>query len=549
MRPLPLVLVTAALAATAGWFVARNLPAPDHASAASATGERKIKFYQSPMHPWITSDKPGKCTICGMTLAPVYEGDSGFGSGGDLVTLPSATATVIGVETSEAVMAPITRSLRVTGILDDDETRHRILSARTPGRIEKLHVDQVGATVKAGQPLATLYSPDVYAAQRIYIERYVAGPDAVTKSELSAALERLLELGLVEEDVRRIEKTRQPESTVEIRAPFDGVVISRSAYTGAYVKDTDALFEIGDFSHLWFIFDAYEPDLAVLNVGQSVTVSVSSLPGETFTAPIAFIDPNLDPMTRTARVRVVIDNPKGKLLHRQTATGSIAIKTADTLQIPRSALVLTRDQPLVYVDKSGNAYEPRPVKAGRVGDTTVEILSGLKPGERVVTQGALLIDAQSQISGHSTPSATPEESNHNGYFAHKSADNKGVSEIKNALILAAANAAAALAADDLAAYVKLLPELTAEGQPETLALFATKLVAAPDLAAARAAFEPWSTALADLVLARPAAERGVSIFQCPMSPVLGKGRWVSRTAELKNPFFGSEMLECGEELK
>lgn len=537
MRPLPLVIVTATLAAAGGWFAARALPSHDHAGAAAA-GERRIKFYQSPMHPWITSDKPGKCTICGMTLAPVYEGDAGYGSGGDLVTLPSTSGSVIGVETAESRLAPLARTLRVNGVLDDDETLHRVLSARTPGRIEKLYVDQIGATVRAGEPLATLYSPDVYAAQRVYIERFVAGPDATTVSELSAARERLLELGLVDADIRRIEQTRKPESTVEIRAPFDGVVISRTAYTGAYVKDTDPLFEIGDFSRIWFIFDAYEPDLAFLKVGQTVDVSTPSLPGQTLSAPIAFIDPNLDPMTRTARVRVVLDNSDRRLLHRQTGTALVHVDSPETLLVPRSALILTRGKPLVYVDKSGGAYEPRAVRTGRVGDADVEILAGLKPGERVVTQGALLLDAQSQVSGHATPPAEQPRD-----------EAKPAVAVSRDLALAAADAASALASDDLAAYAKLLPTLAPSDQPAVLAPLSAKLVAAPDLAAARAAFEPWSTALADLMLAQPAAKRGVTVFQCPMSPVLGKGRWLARDAKLRNPFFGSEMLECGEELK
>ncbi|MFH1498137.1 MAG: efflux RND transporter periplasmic adaptor subunit [Verrucomicrobiota bacterium] len=549
MKRLPLVLLTATLAATGGWFAARNTPpAHGHADAINPTGERKIRLYQSPMHPWITSDQPGKCTICGMDLAPVYEGDAGYGASGDLVTLPAATATVIGVETAEARRAPLTRSLRVTGTLEDDETRHRVLSAQTPGRIEKLHVDQVGATVKAGQPLATLYSPDVYAAQRLYIERHVAGPDAVTASELSAALENLLALGLVEADIRRIEKTRRPESTVEIRAPFDGVVISRTAYAGAYVKETDPLFEVGDFAHLWFIFDAYEADLPFLHVGQTVDIATPSLPGEILTAPIAFIDPNIDPTTRTARVRVVLDNADGRLRHRQTAAARVAITTDDTLLVPRSAVLFTRHDPLVYLARSETQYAPRPVRLGRAGDDDYEVLAGLQPGDRVVTRAALLIDSQAQIANPSAPTA---KSNPSGYSLNPDTDNKELTKpiISKKLVLAAADAAYALAADDLAGYAKRLPALTADGQPPALAPLAAKLVAGPDLKTARAAFEPWSTALADLVLAQPATERDVSVFQCPMTPVLGTGRWVSRTADLKNPFFGSEMLECGEELK
>jgi len=546
MKPSSLLTfaLVAALAGTAGWFTARHA-GPATAVASEAAGSaRKIKFYQSPMHPWIKSDKPGKCTICGMTLVPVYEGESGIPTDAGLVPLSAASASVIGVQTAEIRRAPLTRTLRVTGVLDDDETLHRILTARVPGRVEKLFVNQLGAEVAAGEPLITLYSPEVLNASRLYIERLKAGPNAFPATEVAEARERLLMLGLTHDDVARIEKNRVPEATLTVRAPMAGTVVARAAYEGQYVQPDTTLFEIGDLSHLWFLFDAYEPDLPFLHVGQTVEVSVPSRPGETISAPITFIDPNLNEMTRTARIRVVIPNADRRLLHRQTASGRVLINTPDLLLVPRNAVLFTQGAPVVYIDKAAGAYEPRTLKLGRAGDDSYEVLSGLNAGEKVVTQGALLLDGQAQLAH----SASPEKPTPTPMAATTPA-------LPSALVLATADAAAALAADDLPAYAQLLPSLTAAVHTsgpahDKLMPLAQKLIPGPDLKTARAGFEPFSTAIANLVRAQPVDQReGLKIFECPMSPVLGKGRWLQRDATLRNPFFGSAMLDCGTELK
>lgn len=546
MKPSSLLTfaLVAALAGTAGWFTARHA-GPATAGANEAVGSaRKIKFYQSPMHPWIKSDKPGKCTICGMTLVPVYEGESGIPTDAGLVPLSAASASVIGVQTTEIRRAPLTRTLRVTGVLDDDETLHRLLTARVPGRVEKLFVNQLGAEVAAGEPLVTLYSPEVLNASRLYIERLKAGPNAFPASEVADARERLLTLGLTADDLARIEKTRVPEATLTMRAPLAGTVVARAAYEGQYVQPDTTLFEIGDLSHLWFLFDAYEPDLPFLHVGQTVEVSVPSRPGETISAPITFIDPNLNEMTRTARIRVVIPNADRRLLHRQTASGRVLINTPDLLLVPRNAVLFTQGAPVVYIDKAAGAYEPRTLKLGRAGDDSYEVLSGLNAGEKVVTQGALLLDGQAQLAH----SASPEKPTPTPMAATTPA-------LPSALVLATADAAAALAADDLPAYAQLLPSLTAAVHTsgpahDKLMPLAQKLIPGPDLKTARAGFEPFSTAIANLVRAQPVDQReGLKIFECPMSPVLGKGRWLQRDATLRNPFFGSAMLDCGTELK
>jgi Cu(I)/Ag(I) efflux system membrane fusion protein len=545
-----LILVVTALAGAAGFFAGGKYGSAQKPSA--TVSARKVKFYQSPMHPWIKSDQPGKCTICGMDLVPVYEGDAGFEAKGGLVTLTPATASVIGVQTSEVRRGVLTRTLRVTGVVDDDETLHRIISAHVPGRIEKLFVNQVGTTVEAGAPLATLYSPEIQTAQRVYNERMRAGPSGFTASERAEARERLLAMGMMPEEITHLEETGQPSATITVHASYGGTIITRAAYEGQYVETHDKLFELGDFSHLWFIFDAYEADLAWLRVGQQVEVSSPSFSDGVLTAPITFIDPNLTEATRTARVRVVLDNTDRKLLHRVTASGRVQITTADALLVPRSAVLHTQAKPQVYVDKGGGAYEPRTLELGQVGDEAYAVVTGLREGERVVTQGALLLDGQAQLA-HSasgdnpTPQPMPE--------AH-AAD---IDTLKP-LVLATADAADALANDDLERYQKQLPALQtalsaytaaySDAAKGPIAQFTEGLKPGPDIKAARRSFEVFSTAIADLAKAAHLHHSGaVKIYQCPMSPVLGTGRWLQRSAPLHNPFFGSAMPDCGEEIK
>jgi Cu(I)/Ag(I) efflux system membrane fusion protein len=528
-------------------------------SAAAAT------VYQCPMHPWIKSDHAdAKCTICGMALVAATAAPAGDQPvDPNLVTLTASQAAVTGVATTAVTRGPLVRTLRVNGVIDDDETRHRILAARVPGRVEKLHVNYVGAEVREGEPLATVYSPEMLTAQRQYVERLRAGDNAFTASERAAARERLLELGLTAEEITILENTREPVAMVTVRAPMSGTVVSRAVYEGQYVATNDRLFEIGDFSRMWFVFDVYEADLAWVRAGQAVEIALASLAGQVLTAPITFIDPNLNETTRTARARVVLDNTSRQLFHRQTGLARVALESPETLLVPRSAVLQHGGHPVVFVDRGNRAYAARDIQLGRIGDTTAEVLAGLAEGDRVVTQGALLLDGQAQLAhaavagvadpGPGSPSPATIVS------AAEPAHDAAAYALLKTLAFAGADAATALAADDLPAYQKNLPALRtalhaylsgyAAAARGPLGEFKDALVDGPDLRAARRAFEPFSTALVDLARAQHVHHReGLHAFQCPMTPVLGTGRWLSRTGTLRNPYFGSAMLECGEEL-
>lgn len=413
------ILATAVLAGAGGWFAAGHFSgAHNHAPVAkSDSAGRKVLYYQSAMHPWVKADKPGKCTVCGMDLVPVYEGQKGYELAAGTVSLGSNAIQAVHVQTAEARLRPLVRTLRVAGTIDDNDAKHRRLSAYVEGRIEKLHVNYIGAEVKEGEPLATFYSPMLLNAEREYSllfrQSQAANSYALTaehKRLLAAAEQRLSRYGLTAAQIAKLPLKAETNHLSEILAPMGGTVITREIYEGQFVKQGDRLFELADFFTMWFQFDLYERDFAWVRAGQEVEITVPSVPGKKFNATITFIDPNLNDMTRSARVRVELQNPlltvQGKarreLLHKTYAEAVVSLDTPEVLTLPRSAVLHTGDRAVVYVDKGGGAYEQRRVKLGRAGDEHWEILDGVKPGERVVTTGNLLIDGQAQLNSQAS---------------------------------------------------------------------------------------------------------------------------------------------------
>lgn len=569
-----LLLVLLPVAALLGWF-AREWSAPSPAE--SRPAERKVLYYQSPMHPWVKSDRPGKCTICGMDLTPVLEGDRGFEAGEEVVALSSNQVAVIHVATAGVTRQPLRRTLRVAGTIDDNEQKHRVLSAYVDGRVDRLFVNYLGAEVAAGQPLAAFYSPMLLTAAR----EYLALMQPARRPEdtlLPAAALRLRQLGLTDRQIAELPVTFTPTNlTLELVAPMTGTVVAKDVYEGQYVKEGDRLFELADFSTMWFQFDAYERDLAWLELGQEVEVTTPSLPGHVFTNAIAFIDPNLLEATRSARVRVEIPNPQmdegGRsrrlLRHRLYAEGRVNVATPGVLGVPRTAVLSPGERPVVYVELGNGSYERRPVRLGRAGDELWEILEGVREGERVVTRGNLLIDAQAQL--HADSHGPVHDHGETNAPSRAVALNPAQVATLTEFMTLADRLREALSADNLAAFNELAPSLhaAAPGLAEALRenpgwhpyaeaiLRVSHLDAAPDLAAARNEFHALSLETVKLVKRLRSADTnfaGLKVFQCPMTRQAFPGappraEWLQLGGPVRNPYFGAAMLDCGTEVK
>jgi Cu(I)/Ag(I) efflux system membrane fusion protein len=556
MKTFLTILITAALAATGTWlFLGKN-----HAGSASAesSAERKPVFYQSAMHPWIKSDKPGRCTICGMELTPVYEGEKGFDdSGGDnVIALTQSQIQVLHVQTATAKTRPLVRTLRVAGTIDDNAMRHRVLSAYVDGRIDKLYVNFVGAEVTKGQPLADFYSPALLQAEREY--RQLTG-DLKRNTAL-----RLRQMGLTPEQIAALDDKPADALTSQILAPISGTVVSQSIYEGQYASTGQALFEIGDFSTMWFMFIAYEQDMPWLKPGLTVRVTTPSVSGKTFTGKITFIDPNFDEATRSTKVRVELDNPlvdgRRELLHRLYADGLVELEAPAVLTVPRSAVIQAGPEAVVYIDQGGGAYAHTPIKTGRRGDTHIEVLAGLGEGDEVVTNGNLLIDGQAEMNrAFMSP---PEDA---VPVSVKNELNDGQKQTIAGFLKVADAMAAALAADDLTKFnTASEPAMNVTGamvkslRPDVENLDALDksrhFHGFDDIQSARVAFHTFSVAaVAVLEPLRAAGQTPeFEIYECPMvdeaiPDVPKKARWIQTGKRpLANPFFGAEMLKCGK---
>ncbi|MEI6356661.1 MAG: efflux RND transporter periplasmic adaptor subunit [Verrucomicrobiota bacterium] len=593
MKLLLPIVAAAVLAGAIGWFVRPHLSPgverPVAGPAGDAPGIRRILYYQSPMHPWVRSDRPGKCTVCGMDLVPVREGEAPAVDG--LVTLGSNAVTVVGVQTEAVRRQPLVRTLRFAGTIDDDDSRHRILSAYLDGRIEELFVNNEGAEIVAGQRLARFYSPMLLTAVREYVALRKDASAAGGPLLLSGAATRLRQLGLTDAQVLSLPTTfRETDLAVDILAPMSGTVVKRTVYAGQHVKEGEPLFELGDFTTMWFKFDAYERDLAWLRPGQAVEITTAALPGRVFTNAVAFIDPNLDAATRSAKVRVELPNPSSTVdgraerlfRHRLFADARVRTVAPDALCLPRSAVLSSGGAPVAYVERAPGHYEARALRLGRIGDAVVEVTAGLAEGERVVTQGNLLLDSQSQIAGVPRPeepagdgagpvaslkaepaAAGPVGGPSGGVIA------PGSQRAVRDFLKAADVVREALAADDLARFnvaaaalhpvvaalpdIGALPALARAGK-------AAHLPEAKDLPSARKSFYPLSTDLVEVVHGLrgmpdiAAAFADMTLYQCPMVKRAFPGApktasWIQLGGPVRNPWFGADMIDCGTELR
>jgi Cu(I)/Ag(I) efflux system membrane fusion protein len=559
MKTLFILLLTIG-ALVGGWLLRDQFGGMSN-SATPASGERKVLFYQSAMHPWIKSDKPGRCTICGMELTPVYEGDKGFDStgGGDVVPLTQNQIQVMQVQTVEAKKQPLVKSLPVSGIINDDQRRHRILSAYVDGRIDQLFANHHGIEVVAGEPLALIYSPTLLQAEREY--RQLTGE---LKKNTSL---RLRQLGLTDKQIVALDSKPADALNSEILAPLTGTVVEHEVFEGQYVTMGQKLFAIADFSVMWFLFNAYEQDMPWIKIGQTVEVTTPSVPGKTFTGKITFIDPNFNQATRSTEVRVELANPmvegRRELLHRLYADGVVKVELPEVLTVPKSTIMQTGPEAVVYVDQGGGAYARSVVKIGRRGDTLLEVISGIKAGDKIVTNGNLLIDGQAEMNRSFAPPVMP--------MAPVAALTEAQQKAVTSFIKIADAMAAALSADNLAAFNKasepamqetgaLIEALKPrEGLVEKLAALdkTRHFHGFDDIHKARVAFHQFT--MATTALLEPMREaKGMPPFQvweCFMvnqiidgAPKIG--HWVQTGGRPgHNPFFGADMLECVKEIK
>ncbi|HVY26116.1 MAG TPA: efflux RND transporter periplasmic adaptor subunit [Polyangiaceae bacterium] len=328
-----------------------------------------------------------------------------------------ARAAAIGLATARVEQRAFRRSVRTTGIVALDETRTSHVHSKVRGWIENVTANFVGKTIKAGSPLCTVYSQEVYAAQLEFLSVLDRAPTkseatgafadaerSATQQLLAAARRRLSLWDVPEAQVARLEQTRRPERTFTLIAPRSGIVVSKQAIAGIFIDPGTELYVISDVSHLWMLADVYAADVPWLRLGAPASLRVEGLETEPMQATIGFLPPTIDEATRTLKVRFDLDNKAGRIRPGAFATVEMGVDLGASLALPESAVIHAGDRSIVFVVK-GSAIEPRAVDLGPIADGYYRVLRGVEDGEAVATGAQFLIDSESRLRATSGPGA------------------------------------------------------------------------------------------------------------------------------------------------
>jgi Cu(I)/Ag(I) efflux system membrane fusion protein len=572
------------------------------------TGSQKPTLWTCSMHPQIKLPKSGQCPICFMDLIPLETG------AGDELDPRQIIMTETAKQLARIETVPVTRAfaeakIRMVGKLAYDETEVAYITAWVPGRLDKLYADFTGIRVSKGDHLVYMYSPELLAAQEELLQANATVSalsdtkstvlGATAAATVEAAREKLRLFGLTLEQIQDIESTGKTTDHLTIYAPIGGVIVHKTAKEGMYVETGTKIYTIADLSKLWVLLEAYESDLPWLRYGQHVEFSLQSFPGETFQAVISFIDPVVDSLMRTVRVRAVVDNSSQRLkpdmfvsgivTSRLDNTGKVvdasrAISDGDApLLIPATAPLLTGTRAVVYIElasEDGPLFEGREVQLGpKAGDFYV-VKDGLEEGEMVVTNGAFKIDSELQIQAKPSMMYTDGGGGITGHdhgqpHAVEHEDMDMASEQMAVDIEAVESLSQvydpyfelqmALANDDFDAAIAALTRVEKgvgsvdmslfEGDAHMTWMNLSKTISeqsetgktAESIEAARDAFYHVSKAVIELHDAfGHSSEQNYYLTFCPMARDNQGAFWLQTVDTVYNSFYGDMMLRCGE---
>ncbi|MBL4561358.1 MAG: efflux RND transporter periplasmic adaptor subunit [Labilibaculum sp.] len=533
------------------------------------------------MHPQIKQDKPGKCPICAMDLIPLTTMQS---SGDDVdpneIVMSESAAKLADIQTMMVQLGVPEKSVRLQGKIQVDERNVSELTARFGGRIEKLFVNFTGQTVRKGEKLATIYSPDLVTAQRELLE---AISFKSSRPSLYLASKGKLKLwDLTDKQIEEIEKKGEPMLYFDMLSPISGTVTMRHVSIGDYVKEGTKLFKVVDLSKLWVMLDAYESDLPWIKMNDKVEFTVQAIPGKKYEAKVSYIDPFINGRTRVAKVRAEVSNKNQQLKPEMFVSGIVTSKIAESsskILIPKSSILWTGKRAVVYV-KVPNRETPsflyREVVLGPEAGSFFVVSEGLQEHEEIAINGVFKIDAASQLIGFpsmmnpdagkvstepNNGDAVMDHSQHkmesfdvdskfkkqltgfyNDYLsltkAFVKSDPDQVKTVAEALLSKLKTINMGLLKGD--AHMAWMADL------EVLESKLKMMVEEKDIDKQRAAFAPFNQALYKSVKSF-GLDKVTAYYQfCPMANGDKGAYWFSKSEEIQNPYFGEMMLGCGE---
>jgi len=565
------------------------------------SGEEQAKVWTCSMHPQIKQPKPGKCPICGMDLIPLKSDTASSDNKKPVITLSPYAEKLAEVNTTPVVRKFVSAEIRMPGKIGFNEYTMSYITARMPGRIDKLYVNYTGIAVKKGEHIAEVYSPELLLAQQELLQSLKFAKTAKSDDEfavriLNSVKEKYRLWGFSEEQIQEIIQRGKVSDHLTITAPISGIVVEKAVREGQYFEKGEKLFTIADLNELWVNLEAYETDIPWIKYGQDVEFTTDASPGKTFKGKIAFIQPVLDEMTRTVKLRLNVDNRDGILKPGMFVRAVLRAEIADNgkilndnlagkwispmhpeiikdhpgncdicgmplvsaeslgfadrkdrslrppLVIPVSAPLLTGKRAVVYLAVPGKnrTYEGREILLGaKAGDFYI-VDAGLKEGENVVVSGNFKIDSSVQIHGKpSMMNPYPRDEKIKEKTPEKKHEHVAAIPLSDELAEAYFSVQQALFHDNLEEAVRHAAKLDER--------YSTKLAEAKDLKSARESFAVISSYLYnDLKAGHGKLKKPVYKFLCPMA-FDGKGAfWLQDNDKIQNPYFGKIMPECGE---
>lgn len=510
------------------------------------------------MHPQIMQPEPGDCPICGMDLIPAESGSQGlaaneFSMTDNAMKLANIQTTVVG--TGNGIDGKITLS----GKIEVNDDLNAAMPAHFDGRIEKLYVNTVGDRVSMGQPIASVYSPELVAAQQ---ELITAAKLKNSQPELyNAVRNKFRNWKISEAMLNEIESSGNVRTSIPIYSHVTGTVTEIMVEEGAHIMNGMPILKVSNLNSVWAVFDAYESQISNLEEGQTLNISVNAVPNENFKGKISFIDPILNSESRTVEVRVVINNKDNKLKPGMFAQAEVETSQGtnmETLEVPRSAVMWTGERSLVYVKTNPNepVFEMREVTLGNSSGETYQVLSGLESGEEIVTNGTFTVDAAAQLQGKRSMMNNPEDQKKQVMnmemelpedFQKKFVKTlDGYFELKDALV----NSNAAQAMDAAKISLKVMPEADPQGMAAAHFKKVKDMLVAistnENLENQRAHFVILSENMIAISANIDSIGNTIYIQHCPMANSNKGADWLSLSSEVRNPYYGEAMLTCGE---
>lgn len=521
----------------------------------------ETQMWTCSMHPQIMQPEPGDCPICGMDLIPAEAGAEGLTA--DEFKMTENAMSLANIQTSEVGNADASPGkISLSGKIRENEEANAVQSSHVGGRIENLAVAYTGEKVNRGQLLATIYSPDLVAAQQ---ELLTAAKLKESQPALYKAVRNKLKYWkLSDAQIDKIEESGEVRENLPVYATVSGTVTEKLVQEGDYVKQGQPLYKIANLNTVWAVFDAYESQIANLQEGQELEITANAYPDKEFTGRISFIDPLLNESSRTIKVRVVLENKNDLFkpgMFVQAEVERPEVLKEEAFLVPRSAVLWTGTRSLVYVKTSPNepVFQMKEVKLGSALNDSYEVLEGLSDGDEVVTNGTFTVDAAAQLQGKRSMMNNPESSKKQAMNMEMDLPKefqKGFVtaldeyfELKDALVDSDASAAMKAARSTLEQLPKSDLQGMAAGHFSKVREMLKAISENENLENQRAHFVILSENMIALTANIDSLGKEIYVQHCPMADSNKGADWLSLSSEVRNPYYGEAMLTCGEVTK